>query len=103
MCPETTYRASGSEAPSQRTAINMLLLWSKGMRFGYYVAFHLCLLRKSHNNSLMKPTFTLSIFIIELTLRTKRHRIFATTRQFSLRLPVAFSERLAAVSVLSDS
>ena len=58
----------GAEAPSQRAAINMSLLWSKGMRFGYDVAFHLCLLPKPHNNSLMEPTATLTIFIIELTL-----------------------------------
>ena len=38
------------------------------MRFGYDVAFHLCLLPKPHNNSLMEPTSTLTIFIIELTL-----------------------------------
>ena len=58
-------------APLERkhqAAINMLLLRSKSMRFGYDVAFHLCLLRKPHNNSLMEPTFTLTIFIIELTL-----------------------------------
>ena len=39
------------------------------MRFGYDVVFHLCLLRKPHNNSLMEPTSTLTIFIIELTLQ----------------------------------
>ena len=38
------------------------------MRFGYDVALHLCLLRRPHNNSLMEPTSTLTIFIIELTL-----------------------------------
>ena len=38
------------------------------MRFGYGVAFHRCLLPKPHNNSLMEPTSTLTIFIIELTL-----------------------------------
>ena len=39
------------------------------MRFGYDVVFHLCLLRKPHNNSLMEPTSTLTILIIELTLQ----------------------------------
>ena len=36
------------------------------MRFGYDVAFQLCLLPKPHNNSLMEPTSTLTIFFIEL-------------------------------------
>ena len=40
----------------------------QSMRFGYDVALHLCLLRRLHNNSLMEPTSTLTIFIIELTL-----------------------------------
>ena len=41
------------------------------MRFGYDVAFHLCSLRKPHSNSLMEPTSTLTIFIIELTFYYK--------------------------------
>ena len=71
MYRHITYRSSGAEAPSQRAAINMLLFQSKGMRFGYDVAFYLCLLPKPHNNSLMEPISTLTIFSIELTLYTQ--------------------------------
>ena len=50
------------------------------MRFGYDVAFHLCLLRKLHNNSLMEPTSTVTTFIIELTLVYFLVRIIATLK-----------------------
>ena len=58
----------------------MLLLRSKGMRFGYDVAFHLCSLRKPHSNSLMEPTSTLTIFIIELTFYYKKDSTHALLR-----------------------
>ena len=36
MCPETTYRTYGAETS---TAIDMLLLWSRSMRFRRGVGF----------------------------------------------------------------
>ena len=39
MCGKTTYRSSGAEAPSRFDAIDILLLWSKGMPFEYGVGF----------------------------------------------------------------
>ena len=34
MCAKTTYRTYGAGASSRMATINMLLLWSKSMRFG---------------------------------------------------------------------
>ena len=41
MCDATTYRSAGAEASSQLAVIDILLLWSKDMDFGYDVGFHI--------------------------------------------------------------
>ncbi len=40
MCRAMTYRSAGAEALS--SAIDILLLWSKGPPFRYDVGFHMC-------------------------------------------------------------
>ena len=53
MCGVEIYRSSGVGASTQRAAIDILILWSKGMPFVYGVAFQMRSPRSPNSDSRM--------------------------------------------------